>query len=160
MMINKSQGQSLGTVGIDLCYPVFYHCQFYVAVSRATNWGRVHIHNRSLHGGLWAFFVISSVFEIERASVRPCLFASRVPPAPSFNLFGPAFTATFGFRRFNKCLRGAEQRRASATCRPSPPPSPPLQLRTLNSESRALRFVLRKRPLCAPAFPTTLLHLC
>ena len=43
MTINKSQGQSLGTVGIDLCYPVFSHGQFYVAVSRGRNWGRVRI---------------------------------------------------------------------------------------------------------------------
>jgi hypothetical protein len=43
MTINKSQGQSLGTVGIDLRSPVFSHGQFYVAVSRGTNWGRVHI---------------------------------------------------------------------------------------------------------------------
>jgi hypothetical protein len=43
MTINKSQGQSLGTVGIDLRYPVFSHGQFYVTVSRAMNWSRVHI---------------------------------------------------------------------------------------------------------------------
>ena len=29
MTINKSQGQSLGTVGVDLHYPVFSGCQFY-----------------------------------------------------------------------------------------------------------------------------------
>ena len=43
MTINKSQGQSLGTVGIDLRYPVFSHGQFYVGMSRGTNWGRVHV---------------------------------------------------------------------------------------------------------------------
>jgi hypothetical protein len=43
MTINKSQGQSLQTVGINLLTPVFSHGQFYVAVSRATNWRRVFI---------------------------------------------------------------------------------------------------------------------
>ena len=43
MRINKSQGQSLGTGGIDLHYPMFSHGQFYVAVSGATSWGRVQI---------------------------------------------------------------------------------------------------------------------
>ena len=43
MTINKSQGQSLGTVGIDLRWPVFGHGQFYVGTSRGTNWNRVKI---------------------------------------------------------------------------------------------------------------------
>ena len=37
MTINKSQGRSLGTVGLDLQYAVFGHVQFYVGVSRGTN---------------------------------------------------------------------------------------------------------------------------
>ena len=37
MTINKSQGQSLDTVGVDLRMPVFTHGQFYVALSRVTN---------------------------------------------------------------------------------------------------------------------------
>ena len=37
MTINKSQGQSLGKVGLDLRNPVFGHGQFYVSVSRGTN---------------------------------------------------------------------------------------------------------------------------
>jgi hypothetical protein len=41
--INKSQGQSLKFVGLDLHSPVFSHGQFYVGVSRGTNWGRVKI---------------------------------------------------------------------------------------------------------------------
>jgi hypothetical protein len=43
MTINKSQGQSLGTVGLDLRYPVFGHGQLYVGVSRGTNWNRVKV---------------------------------------------------------------------------------------------------------------------
>ena len=37
MTINKSQGQSLKTVGIDLRSPVFTHGQLYVALSRVTS---------------------------------------------------------------------------------------------------------------------------
>jgi ATP-dependent exoDNAse (exonuclease V) alpha subunit len=37
MMINKSQGQSVKHVGLDLRSPVFTHGQFYVAVSRVTS---------------------------------------------------------------------------------------------------------------------------
>ena len=37
MTINKSQGQSLDIVGVDLRHPVFTHGQLYVALSRATN---------------------------------------------------------------------------------------------------------------------------
>jgi uncharacterized membrane protein len=34
MTINKSQGQSFETIGLDLRTPVFSHGQFYVAVSQ------------------------------------------------------------------------------------------------------------------------------
>ncbi len=34
MTVNKSQGQSLGHVGLDLREPAFTHGQFYVACSR------------------------------------------------------------------------------------------------------------------------------
>ena len=37
MTINKSQGQSLKTVGLFLPKPVFTHGQFYVAISRVTS---------------------------------------------------------------------------------------------------------------------------
>ena len=37
MTINKSQGQSLDIVGVDLRNPVFAHGQLYVALSRVTN---------------------------------------------------------------------------------------------------------------------------
>ena len=43
MTTNKSQGQSLGTVGLDLHTPVFGHGQFYVGVTRGTNWSRVKV---------------------------------------------------------------------------------------------------------------------
>ena len=43
MTTNKSQGQSLGTVGLDLRTPVFGHGQFYVGGSRGTNWSRVKV---------------------------------------------------------------------------------------------------------------------
>ena len=37
MTINKSQGQSFHTIGLDLRTPVFTHGQFYVAVSRTSS---------------------------------------------------------------------------------------------------------------------------
>ena len=43
MTINKSQGQSLQNVGIDLRTAVFGHGQLYVALSRGTNWQRIKI---------------------------------------------------------------------------------------------------------------------
>ena len=41
MTINKSQGQSLKLVGIDLRSPVFSHEQLYVALSRCTSVQRI-----------------------------------------------------------------------------------------------------------------------
>ena len=41
MTINKSQGQSVKHVGLDLRSPVFTHGQFYVAVSRVTSVHRI-----------------------------------------------------------------------------------------------------------------------
>ena len=41
MSINKSQGQSLKVVGLDLRIPVFTHGQLYVALSRATSGNRI-----------------------------------------------------------------------------------------------------------------------
>ena len=43
MTINKSQGQSLTNVGIDLRIPPFTHGQLYVAFSRSTNLQGTHV---------------------------------------------------------------------------------------------------------------------
>ncbi|KIJ17889.1 hypothetical protein PAXINDRAFT_72811, partial [Paxillus involutus ATCC 200175] len=43
MTINKSQGQSVQYVGLDLRTPVFSHGQLYVALSRCTNPRRVKV---------------------------------------------------------------------------------------------------------------------
>ena len=43
MTINKSQGQSLGVVGIDLRNPVFTHGQLYVALSRSTQVETIYV---------------------------------------------------------------------------------------------------------------------
>ena len=43
MTINKSQGQSLGNVGIDLRYPAFTHGQLYVALSRSTKVDTIYV---------------------------------------------------------------------------------------------------------------------
>jgi hypothetical protein len=43
MTINKSQGQSLSRVGIDLRYPTFTHGQLYVAFSRSKDWQNVSV---------------------------------------------------------------------------------------------------------------------
>jgi ATP-dependent DNA helicase PIF1 len=43
MTINKSQGQSVKHVGLDLRSPVFTHGQFYVGVSRVTSWRDIKV---------------------------------------------------------------------------------------------------------------------
>ena len=43
MTINKSQGQSVTHVGLDLRSPVFAHGQLYVALSRCTSGDRIKV---------------------------------------------------------------------------------------------------------------------
>jgi ATP-dependent exoDNAse (exonuclease V) alpha subunit len=43
MTINKSQGQSVGYVGLDLYDSVFMHGQLYVALSRCTSKHRIKV---------------------------------------------------------------------------------------------------------------------
>ena len=43
MTINKSQGQSVTHVGLDLRVPVFSHGQLYVALSRCTSGNRIKV---------------------------------------------------------------------------------------------------------------------
>ena len=43
MTINKSQGQLVNFVGIDLRTPVFSHGQLYVALSRCTSFDRISV---------------------------------------------------------------------------------------------------------------------
>ena len=43
MTINKSQGQEIKNVGLDLCSPVFSHGQLYVALSRCTSSNRIEV---------------------------------------------------------------------------------------------------------------------
>ncbi|KAL7171307.1 hypothetical protein ACSBR2_036039 [Camellia fascicularis] len=43
LTINKSQGQSVKFVGIDLRIPVFSHVQLYVALFRCTSFDRISI---------------------------------------------------------------------------------------------------------------------
>ncbi len=43
MTINKSQGQSVTYVGLDLHTPIFSHGQLYVALSRCTSGQRIQV---------------------------------------------------------------------------------------------------------------------
>ena len=43
MTINKSQGQSVKYVGLDLRRPVFTHGQFYVGISRVTSVSNIKV---------------------------------------------------------------------------------------------------------------------
>jgi len=43
MTINKSQGQTIGRIGLDLREDVFTHGELYVALSRARSWNNIRI---------------------------------------------------------------------------------------------------------------------
>ncbi|KAG5542824.1 hypothetical protein RHGRI_015805 [Rhododendron griersonianum] len=51
MTINKAQGQTLDTVGINLQQPVFSHGQLYVALSRATTAARIKVILNAFYDG-------------------------------------------------------------------------------------------------------------
>ena len=50
MTVNKSQGQSLQTVGLDMRIPVFSYGQLYVALSRVTDVNRLTVLSPSVRG--------------------------------------------------------------------------------------------------------------
>jgi ATP-dependent exoDNAse (exonuclease V) alpha subunit len=51
MTMNKSQGQSVKTIGLDLRTPVFSHGQLYVGLSRCTSGNRLKVLLKSVDGG-------------------------------------------------------------------------------------------------------------
>ena len=51
MTINKSQGQSLKHVGLDLRRPVFSHGQLYVGLSQCASGHRVKVLLQEVDGG-------------------------------------------------------------------------------------------------------------
>ena len=61
MTVNKSQGQSLKHVGLDLRTPVFSHGQLYVGLSRCTSGNRLKILLRDVDGGRSANVVYNEV---------------------------------------------------------------------------------------------------
>jgi len=51
MTINKSQGQTLNCIGLDLRKPVFTHGQLYVALSRARSFDSIHVLLKAVEEG-------------------------------------------------------------------------------------------------------------
>jgi ATP-dependent exoDNAse (exonuclease V) alpha subunit len=45
MTINKSEGQTLNNIGVYLPFPVFYHGQLFVVISRVTSSANIKIFN-------------------------------------------------------------------------------------------------------------------
>ena len=66
MTVNKSQGQTLGIVGLDLRTPAFTHGQLYVAMSRVTD---VHT-NLTVLSSSPTGCITSNVVVISRAFTR------------------------------------------------------------------------------------------
>ena len=63
IIINKSQGQSLQTVDVDLQTAVFSHGQFYIALSCVTDVGRLTVLNGPGRGRHVQNVVYSEVLE-------------------------------------------------------------------------------------------------
>ena len=100
MTINKSQGQLLGIVGLDLCNPVFRHGQFYVGVSRGGNW---MLHSVQPHTGTPTFTSLHpipvskdpcfvSIFSVPNSNLTPLihfgtLYAWSWPSSPFLPVF-------------------------------------------------------------------------
>ena len=51
MTVNKSQGQSLKHVGLDLRTPIFSHGQLYVTLSRCTSGNHLKVLLQDVDGG-------------------------------------------------------------------------------------------------------------
>ena len=62
MTVNKSQGQSLKHVGLDLRTPVFSHGQLYVGLSRCTSGNQLKILLQDADGGRSTNIVYNEVF--------------------------------------------------------------------------------------------------
>ena len=61
MTVNKSQGQSLKNVGLDLRTPVFSHGQLYVGLSRCTSGNRLKVLLKDEDGGKTANIVYKEI---------------------------------------------------------------------------------------------------
>ena len=61
MTVNKSQGQSLKNVGLDLRTPVFSHGQLYVGLSRCTSGNRLKVLLKQEDGGKMANIVFKEI---------------------------------------------------------------------------------------------------
>ena len=62
MTVNKSQGQSLKNVGLDLRTPVFSHGQLYVGLSRCTSGNRLKVLLKNEDGGKTSNIVYREIF--------------------------------------------------------------------------------------------------
>lgn len=69
MTINKSQGQSLNTVGLDLRLPLFCHGHLYVALSRVTDVSRMTVLLSEQSGGKTENVVYPEVLDAVQAEI-------------------------------------------------------------------------------------------